>query len=55
MKKNNIQKSVIDKLKTSAEGFFKNYDAKVDEKIFLLQTGEFYKQLKIETKEPAEI
>ena len=48
-------KSVIDKLKTSAEGFFKNYDAKVDEKIFLLQTGEFYKQLKIETKEPAEI
>ena len=48
-------KSVIDKLKTSAEGFFKNYDAKVDEKIFLLQTGEYYKQLKIETKEPAEI
>ena len=48
-------KSVIDKLKTSAEGFFKNYDEKVDEKIFLLQTGEFYKQLKIETKEPAEI
>ena len=48
-------KSVIDKLKTSAEGFFKNYDANVDEKIFLLQTGEFYKQLKIETKEPAEI
>ncbi len=48
-------KSVIDKLKTSADGFFKNYDAKVDEKIFLLQTGEYYKQLKIETKEPAEI
>jgi len=48
-------KSVIDKLKTSAEGFFKNYDAIVDEKIFLLQTGEFYKQLKIETKEPADI
>jgi hypothetical protein len=48
-------KSVIDKLKTSAEGFFKNYDAKVDEKIFLLQTAEYYKQLKIETKEPAEI
>ena len=48
-------KSVIDKLKTSAEGFFKNYDAKVDEKIFLLQTGEYYKQLKIETKEPADI
>ena len=48
-------KSVIDKLKTSAEGFFKNYDAKVDENIFLFQTGEFYKQLKIETKEPAEI
>ena len=48
-------KSVIDKLKTSAEGFFKNYDANVDEKIFLLQTAEFYKQLKIETKEPAEI
>jgi hypothetical protein len=48
-------KSVIDKLKTSAEGFFKNYDEKVDEKIFLLQTGEYYKQLKIETKEPADI
>jgi hypothetical protein len=48
-------KSVIDKLKTSAEGFFKNYDVKVDEKIFLLQTAEYYKQLKIETKEPAEI
>ena len=48
-------KSVIDKLKTSAEGFFKNYDAKVDEKIFLLQTAEYYKQLKIETKETADI
>jgi hypothetical protein len=48
-------KSVIDKLKTSAEGFFKNYDAKVDEKIFSLQTAEYYKQLKIETKEPADI
>jgi hypothetical protein len=54
-KENGELKSVIDKLKTSAEGFFKNYDAKVDEKIFLLQTGEFYKQLKIETKEPADI
>ncbi len=48
-------KSVIDKLKTSAEGFFKNYNPKIDEKIFLLQTEEYYKQLKIETKEPADI
>lgn len=48
-------KSVIDKLKTSAEGFFKNYNPKIDEKIFLLQTEEYYNQLKIETKETAEI
>lgn len=48
-------KSVIDKLKTSAEGFFKNYNPKIDEKIFLLQTEEYYNQLKIETKEPADI
>lgn len=45
-------KSVIEKLKTSAEGFFKNYDLEVDKKIFLLQTEEYYKQLNITTKEP---
>ena len=33
----------------STEGHTKIME-KVDEKIFLLQTGEFYKQLKIETK-----
>ena len=49
-KENGELKSVIDKLKTSAEGFFKNYDAKVDEKIFSLQTAEYYKQLKLKRK-----
>lgn len=48
-------KSVIDKLKTSAEGFFKNYDANVDKKIFLTLTEEYYKQLKLTTKESTSV
>jgi len=43
--------SVIEKLKVSAEGFFKNYDPQVDKKIFALQTEDYYKQLNLVTKE----
>jgi hypothetical protein len=44
-KENGELKSVIDKLKTSAEGFFKNYDEKVDQQIFELLTYEYLKQI----------
>lgn len=37
--------SVIEKLKTGAEGFFKNYDEKVDQQIFELLTYEYLKQI----------
>jgi hypothetical protein len=37
--------SVIEKLKTGAEGFFKNYDEKVDRQIFELLTFEYLKQI----------
>lgn len=37
--------SVIEKLKTAAEGFFKNYDEKVDQQIFELLTYEYLKQI----------
>lgn len=36
---------VLDKLKAGAEGFFKNYDANVDQKIFELLTAEYLKQM----------
>jgi hypothetical protein len=38
-------KTVIEKLKTGAEGFFKNYDEKVDRQIFELLTFEYLKQI----------
>lgn len=41
-----LQKT-IEKYKTGAEGFFKNYDVNVDRKIFEAQTEEYYKQLEI--------
>jgi len=44
-KEKNELTSVITKLKTSAEGFFKNYDENVDEKIFELLTVEYLKQI----------
>jgi hypothetical protein len=37
--------SVIEKLKTGAEGFFKNYDENVDRQIFELLTYEYLKQI----------
>jgi len=37
-------KAVIDKLKISGEGFFKNYDEQVDKKIFRLLTLEYFNQ-----------
>jgi hypothetical protein len=37
-------KAVIDKLKISGEGFFKNYDEQVDKKIFRLMTLEYFNQ-----------
>jgi hypothetical protein len=42
--KNEIQ-SVIDKLKISAEGFFKNYDETIDKRIFDLLTIEYFSQI----------
>ncbi|MFM7662413.1 MAG: S46 family peptidase [Bacteroidota bacterium] len=44
-KEKNELTGVITKLKTSAEGFFKNYDENVDEKIFELLTVEYLKQI----------
>lgn len=41
-----LQKT-IEKYKTGAEGFFKNYDVNIDRKIFEAQTEEYYKQLEI--------
>jgi hypothetical protein len=38
-------KTVVDKLKTGAEGFFKNYDEHVDRQIFELLTFEYLKQI----------
>jgi len=37
--------TIIEKLKTGAEGFFKNYDEKVDRQIFELLTFEYLKQI----------
>jgi len=37
--------SVLDKLKTSAEGFFKNYDDKIDKRIFELLTVEYFARI----------
>ena len=42
--KNELQ-SVIEKLKTSAEGFFKNYDEKIDKNIFELLTVEYFNRI----------
>lgn len=44
-KENGKLKTVIEKLKTGAEGFFKNYDEKVDHQIFELLTYEYLKQI----------
>ncbi len=44
-KENGELKTVIEKLKTGAEGFFKNYDEKVDQQIFELLTYEYLKQI----------
>lgn len=42
---NNTLDAVKDKLIKSAEGFFKNYDRGVDQRIFELLTEEYYKQV----------
>ncbi len=42
--KNELQ-SVIEKLKTSAEGFFKNYDETIDKRIFELLTVEYFNRI----------
>ena len=44
-KENGELKTVIEKLNTGAEGFFKNYDEKVDQQIFELLTYEYLKQI----------
>ena len=41
-KEKNELKAVIDKIKISGEGFFKNYDENVDKKIFRLLTQEYF-------------
>ena len=43
-KEKNELSGIISKLKTSAEGFFKNYDETVDGKIFELLTIEYFKR-----------
>jgi hypothetical protein len=52
-KENNEVEAKIKELKSNAEGFFKNYDAEVDKKIFELQTEEYRKQLGLNSKESA--
>jgi len=44
-KEKNELSGVITKLKTSGEGFFKNYDENVDAKIFELLTIEYFKRI----------
>jgi hypothetical protein len=44
-KEKNELSGVISKLKTSGEGFFKNYDENVDAKIFELLTLEYFKRI----------
>jgi hypothetical protein len=45
LKANNTLESALEKLKSGAESFFKNYDAQVDRGIFELQTVEYFKQI----------
>ena len=44
-KENGELNTIIEKLKKGAEGFFKNYDEKVDRQIFELLTFEYLKQI----------
>lgn len=44
-KEKNELKSVIEKLTTSAEGFFKNYDETIDKRIFELLTVEYFNRI----------
>lgn len=45
LKASNTLAASIEKLKSGAESFFKNYDEKVDRGIFELQTVEYFKQV----------
>jgi hypothetical protein len=45
LKANNTLAASLEKLKSGAESFFKNYDEKVDRGIFELQTVEYFKQV----------
>ncbi len=45
LKANNTLAASLEKLKSGAESFFKNYDGKVDRGIFELQTVEYFKQV----------
>ena len=45
LKASNTLEASLEKLRTGAESFFKNYDEKVDRGIFELQTVEYFKQI----------